>query len=91
VGVNDPNLARETTDRFATGVTVMTAAQLARLAEQAAYAADFYSQTNPASARTFANAALVADRLSADLQRGEELGRIGTDLAVVKAEPGMSV
>jgi hypothetical protein len=90
-GVNDLNLATETTARFTTGATVMTAAQLARLAEQAAYAADFYSQTNPASARTFANAALVADRLSADLQRGEELARIGTDLAAVKAELGMSV
>jgi hypothetical protein len=89
--VNDQNLATEMTAQFTTGVTVMTAAQLARLAEQAAYAADFYSQTNPASARAFANAALLADRMSAELRRDEELARIGAGLAAVKAEIGVSV
>jgi hypothetical protein len=88
--VNDVKLATEMTARFTTGATVMTAAQLARLAEQAAYAADFYSQTNPASARTFAHAALMADRLSADLRRDEELARIGIDLSAVKAQLGVT-
>ncbi|MGI8753319.1 MAG: hypothetical protein ACR2MN_13565 [Acidimicrobiales bacterium] len=64
----------------------MTAAQLARLAEQAAFASDFYVKDNPSAARAFAQAALTADRLSADLARAEEHARIATRVAEIRAE-----
>lgn len=58
----------------------MTAAQLAHLAELAAYAAGFYAKTNPASARLFEDAALRADRLSAEMGREERQARAGVGL-----------
>ncbi len=64
----------------------MTAAQLARLAEQAAFAANFYTKDNPSVARTFAQAALGADRLSAELARAEEHARIAAGIGEVRAE-----
>jgi hypothetical protein len=64
----------------------MTAAQLSRLAEQAAFAADFYTRDNPSAARTFAQAALTADRLSTALARAEEHARIASGIAEVRAE-----
>ena len=64
----------------------MTAAQLAHLAELAAYAAGFYADTNPAAAAMFGDAALRADTLSAELRREEQAARTGTDLAVVTPE-----
>jgi len=50
------------------------------LAELAAYASGFYAQTNPASARLFEDAALRADRLSAELGREEQRAREGLGL-----------
>jgi hypothetical protein len=47
----------------------MTAAQLAHLAELAAFAADHFARTDPEFARMFGNTALSADALSADLRR----------------------
>jgi hypothetical protein len=64
----------------------VTAAQLARLAELAAYAADFYATTNPSAAQMFGDTALRADTLSTGLRRDEEHARNGTDLAVVSPE-----
>lgn len=61
----------------------MTAAQLAHLAELAAYAAGFYAGTDPAAAAMFGDAALRADTLSAELRRDEQHARDGTDLTVV--------
>lgn len=61
----------------------MTAAQLAHLAELAAYAAGFYADTDPAATAMFTAAALRADTLSAELRRDEQAARNGTDLAVV--------
>jgi hypothetical protein len=53
----------------------MTAAQLARLAELAAYAAGFFSTTDPEAARMFGDAARRAEVLSPELRRDEELAR----------------
>lgn len=53
----------------------MTAAQLAHLAELAAYASGFYAKTNPAAAQLFKDTALRADRLSAELGREEQQAR----------------
>ena len=64
----------------------MTAAQLARLAELAAYAAGFYATTDPAAARMFEDTALRADTLSAELRRDEATARAGADLAVMDPE-----
>lgn len=64
----------------------MTAAQLARLAEQAAFASDFYAKENPSVARAFAQTALTADRLSVELARAEEHARIAAGLAEVRDE-----
>jgi len=50
----------------------MTAAQLAHLAELAAFAADFFAATDPSAARKFGDAALRADALSVNLRREEE-------------------
>jgi hypothetical protein len=58
----------------------MTAAQLAHLAELAAFAADFFADTDPAAARKFGDAALRADALSVDLRREEEHAFRGTEL-----------
>jgi hypothetical protein len=61
----------------------MTAAQLAHLAELAAYASGFYATTDPGAAAMFEDAALRADSLSAELRRDEQHAWSGTDLAVV--------
>ena len=63
----------------------MTAAQLAHLAELSAYAADFFTITNPQAARVFGDAALRADALSARLRREEQQARDSAGLAVVTA------
>ena len=64
----------------------MTAAQLAHLAELAAYASGFYATTDPGAAALFEDAALRADSLSAELRRDEQHAWSGTDLAVVTPE-----
>jgi hypothetical protein len=50
----------------------MTAAQLACLAELAAYAAGFFSTTDPEAARMFGDAARQAELLWPELRRDEE-------------------
>ena len=64
----------------------MTAAQLAHLAELSAYAADFFAITNPHAARTFSDAALRADSLSARLRREEQQARRMASMSTVTAE-----
>ena len=64
----------------------MTAAQLAHLAELAAYASGFYATTDPGAAAMFEDTALRADSLSAELGRDEQHAWSGTDLAVVTPE-----
>jgi hypothetical protein len=64
----------------------MTAAQLAYLAELSAYAADFFAITNPQAARTFSDAALRADALSARLHREEQQARSSAAMLIVTAE-----
>jgi hypothetical protein len=66
----------------------MTAAQLVHLAEQAASAAGYYADIDPSNARRFAEVALVAVRLSAELAWEEHIARIGYDLIEIKAELG---
>jgi hypothetical protein len=67
----------------------MTAEQLARLAEQAAFAARSFATTDPSYARRFADAAvaaakLAADKLASDSGREEHAPR-GRHLAKIKA------
>jgi hypothetical protein len=64
----------------------MTAAQLAHLAELAAYAAGFFATTDPAVARLFADTALRADTLSAELRREERRASCGAEPSIA-AEP----
>jgi len=64
----------------------MTAAQLAYLAELSAYAADFFAITNPQAARTFSDAALRADALSARLHREEQQARRGAAMPIAPSE-----
>ena len=54
----------------------MTAAQLAHLAELAAFASDYFAN-DPGIARIFGHTALIAETLSADLQREESDARNG--------------
>ena len=61
----------------------MTSAQLARLAELAAYAAGFFGGTDPRAARLFAETAERADALSTELLGDEERVRCGPELSVV--------
>ena len=58
----------------------MTAAQLTRLVELAAYASGFFCITDPEAARTFADAASRAEALSAELGREEEHARRRTEI-----------
>ena len=58
----------------------MTAAQLARLAELAAYAAGFFATTDPAAARLLSDTAMRADTLSADLRHEERRASCGAEL-----------
>jgi hypothetical protein len=60
----------------------MTAAQLAHLAELAAFAADYFAATDPCAARMFGDTALRADTLSAELRRNETRNCDGTEMAV---------
>ena len=53
----------------------MTAAELAHLAELAAFAADFFASSDPVAARKFVEASLRADALSIELRRSEEQAR----------------
>jgi hypothetical protein len=59
----------------------MTSGQLAHLAEQAAFAAGFFSPTNPSAAGRFAECAATARRLSKEIEREEHLGRIRAELS----------
>jgi hypothetical protein len=68
----------------------MTAEQLARLAEQAAFAARYFATTEPSYARRFADAALAAaklaaDKLAADSAQEEHAPR-GRHLAEIKSQ-----
>ena len=65
---------------------IVTAAQLAHLAELAAFAADYFACSNPGAARTFGDTALHADALSADLRRKESDARYGTVILVPRWE-----
>ena len=49
----------------------MTAAQLAHLAELAAFAADYFAVSDPGTARMFHDADLCASALSAELHHDE--------------------
>ena len=60
----------------------MTAAQLAHLAELAAFAAGFFATTDEAAARLFADTALRADTLSAELRGEERRASLGADLGI---------
>jgi hypothetical protein len=64
----------------------VTAAQLHRLAEQAAAAHDFYRRTSPPTARLFKDAAITAQRLAAELARQEQHHAIQNNLDRIKAE-----
>ncbi|MGA2307600.1 MAG: hypothetical protein ABSH29_25940 [Acidimicrobiales bacterium] len=59
----------------------MTAAQLAHLAELAAFAADYFATSDPRTARTFGDTARRADTLSAEIQRDETEARNGTSMS----------
>jgi hypothetical protein len=63
----------------------VTAAQLAHLAELAAFAADYFARSDPNAARIFGDIALRADILSTHLRREESDARHET---VVSASPG---
>jgi hypothetical protein len=58
----------------------VTAAQLTHLVELAAYASGFFYTTDPDAARMFADAALRAEALSAELGREEEYARHRTEI-----------
>ena len=58
----------------------MTAAQLTHLVELATYASGFLYTTDPDAARMFADAALRAEALSAELGREEEYARHRTEI-----------
>ena len=59
----------------------MTAAQLAHLAELAAFAADYFAVSDPGTARMFGDTALRADTLSAEIQRDETEAHNGTAMS----------
>jgi hypothetical protein len=69
----------------------VTAQQLRRLAEQAAYAHDFFRPTNPAVARRFRGAAEVALALADQLAEQEHLAALRLDVEKLKADLGPSV
>ena len=60
----------------------MTAAQLAYLAELAAFAADYFAVSDPGTARMFGDTALRADTLSTELHHAETEARNGTAMSV---------
>ena len=69
----------------------MTAQQLRRLAEQAAFAHDFFRPTNPAAARRFRDAAEAASALADQLAEQEHLASLRLDIEKLKADLGPSV
>ena len=68
----------------------MTAQQLRRLAEQAAYAHDFFRPANPAVARRFRDAAEAASALAVQLAEEEHLAALRLDVEKLKADLGPS-
>jgi hypothetical protein len=64
----------------------MTAAQLAHLAELAAFASEFFAASDPSAARTFGAASLRADALSAEFRREEEHARRGVGVTGAQLE-----
>jgi hypothetical protein len=58
----------------------MTAAQLAHLAELAALAASYFADSDPDAAGMFADLALRAETVSAEVHRGETVARTRTGL-----------
>ncbi len=68
----------------------MTAQQLQRLAEQAAYAHDFFRPTNPAAARRFRDASEAASALADQLAEQEHLAALRLDVERLKADLGPS-
>jgi hypothetical protein len=56
---------------------IVTAAQLAHLAELAAFAADYFTGSHAETARMFGETARSAQALSAQLHRDETLARHG--------------
>jgi len=54
----------------------MTAAELAHLAELAAFAADFFASSDPVAARKFGEASLRADALSIELRPEEQARQV---------------
>jgi hypothetical protein len=71
----------------------MTAAQLAHLAELAAFTADYFAVSDPSTARMFGDTALCADTLSAELHRDETDARNGTAMSIPQAvcAPGVEL
>jgi hypothetical protein len=62
----------------------LTPAQLSHLAEQADFAAGYYSVTNPSAARRFKEAAATAQQLSAQLERQQQIARLRVELADIR-------
>ena len=62
----------------------MTPAQLQHFAEQAEFAAGFFAVTNPAAARRFSESAAAALRLSATLERQQQVARLRAELAEIR-------
>jgi hypothetical protein len=60
----------------------VTAAQLAQLAELAAFAADYFARIDPNAGRIFGDTALRADILSTHLRREESNARHGIVVSV---------
>jgi hypothetical protein len=63
----------------------LTAEQIEALVEQLGWAARYYASFNPAAARRFDQAALMAGVLTEQIRRQDELSRIRVELAAVKA------
>ena len=66
----------------------MTAAELAHLAELAAFAADFFASSDPVAARKFGEASLRADALSLELGRAEQHTRQGVEVSETRLATG---
>ena len=63
----------------------MTAQQLERLSELAAFAHDFYRRTDPAAARRFQDAARTASLLAVDLAKQEERASLQVQITDLRA------
>lgn len=66
----------------------MTSAWFAHFADDALAAADFITQTNPAAARRFGDAAKSARRLSGTLARQERLAQLSVELVDIRLSLG---